>query len=91
MSSQTCGLDNDPGDLVGVTVAAGSPVLQVAVTLGRHLPGNSDAAASIGHACAEVLDARGLVEASQPPLVILSRNVNIVNMKEFSSKLTFPP
>ena len=42
MSSQTCGLDNDPGDLVGVTVAAGPPVLQVAVTLGRHLPGNSE-------------------------------------------------
>ena len=42
MSSETCGLDNDPGDLVGVTVTAGSPVLQVAVSLGRNLPGYSD-------------------------------------------------
>lgn len=42
MSSETCGLDNDPGDLVGVTVTAGSPVLQVAVSLGRNLPGYSE-------------------------------------------------
>ena len=63
-ASETCWLDNDPGDLVGVTVAARPPVLQVAVTLGRDLAWYPDAAASVGHACAEIFDTGGLVEAS---------------------------
>merc|ERR1719221_1272305 len=56
---------------VRVTVAGGSPVLQVPVALLRHVPGDPDAAAPVGHPGAEVVDAGGLVQTSQPPLVVL--------------------
>ena len=56
---------------VRVTVAGGSPVLQVSVALLRHVPGDPDAAAPVGHPGTEVVDAGGLMESSQPPLIVL--------------------
>merc|ERR1719486_1432503 len=66
------GLDDDLGDGVRDAVAARPPVLQVAVTLLRALPRYPDAAASVGHAGAEVVDAGSLVQPSQTPLVVLA-------------------
>ena len=57
-------------DLVGVTVGARPPVLQVSSPVLGALPGYPDAAASVGHAGAEVVDARGFVGPGQPPLVV---------------------
>ena len=57
-------------NLIGVTVGARPPVLQVSPSVLGALPGYPDAAASVGHACAEVVDARGLVGPGQPPLVV---------------------
>ena len=45
---ETACLDEDPGDLVGVAVGGGSPVLQVPLPLLRHAPGDPDRAASVG-------------------------------------------
>ena len=56
-----------------------------------YISGLPDTAASVGHARAEVLNAGGLVEASQSPLVILIRIVNIINFEDICSALTFPP
>ena len=56
---------------VGITVAGRSPVLQISVTLLRHVTGDPDAAAPVGHPGTEVMDAGGLVQTSQPPLVVL--------------------
>merc|ERR1719219_978185 len=64
--------DDDLSDRVGVAVAGRSPVLQVAVALLRHIPGDPDAAAPVGHPGTEVVDAGGLVESSQPPLIVLA-------------------
>ena len=58
-------------DLIRVTVGAGPPVLQVSSPVLGALPGYPDAAASVGHARAEVVDARGLVGPGQPSLVVL--------------------
>ena len=58
-------------DLVGVTVGARPPVLQVSPPVLGALPGYPDAAPPVGHARAEVVDARGLVGPGQPPLVVL--------------------
>ena len=58
-------------DLIRVTVGTRSPVLQVSSPVLGALPGYPDAAASVGHTCAEVVDTRGLVGPSQPPLVVL--------------------
>ena len=58
-------------DLIRVTVGARPPVLQVSSPVLGALPGYPDAAASVGHTCAEVVDARGLIGPSQPPLVVL--------------------
>ena len=58
-------------DLIGVTVGARPPVLQVSPSVLGALPGYPDAAASVGHAGAEVMDARGLVGSRQPPLIVL--------------------
>merc|ERR1712045_830944 len=66
------GLDNDLGDGVRVAVAARPPVLQVAVTLLRALSRYPDAAAPVGHTSAEVVDAGGLVQPSQTPLIVLA-------------------
>merc|ERR1719219_2543274 len=63
--------DDDLSDRVGVAVAGRSPVLQVAVALLRHVPRDPDAAAPVGHPGTEVVDAGGLVQSSQPPLVVL--------------------
>ena len=43
------GLYEELGDAVGVAVAAGPPVLQVAVALGRHLPRDPDTSTTVGH------------------------------------------
>ena len=56
---------------VRVTVAGWSPVLQVPVALLRHVPGDPDAAAPVGHPGTEVVDAGGLVQTGQPPLIVL--------------------
>merc|ERR550517_2422075 len=64
--------DDDLSNRVRVAVAGRSPVLQVSVSLLRHVPGDPDAAASVGHPGTEVVDAGGLVESSQSPLVVLS-------------------
>ena len=56
---------------VRITVTGGSPVLQIAVALLCHVPGDPDAAAPVGHPGTEVVDAGGLVQTSQPPLVVL--------------------
>ena len=72
---------------VGVTVAAGPPLLQVAVALGRHVPGYPDAGATVVHASRELVHRAGLVEAvrrlllSSPPLrsystIMLQREKN---------------
>ena len=58
-------------NLIRVTVGAGPPVLQVSSPVLGALPGYPDAAASVGHARAEVVDARGLVGPGQPSLVVL--------------------
>ena len=44
---ETACLDEDPGDLVGVAVGGGSPVLQVPLPLLRHAPGDPDRAAPV--------------------------------------------
>merc|ERR1719150_901937 len=69
---ETDGSDDDLSDRVRVTVAGGSPVLQVSVALLRHVPGDPDAAAPVGHPGTEVVDAGGLVQTSQSPLVVLA-------------------
>ena len=56
---------------VGITVAGRSPVLQISVALLGHVPGDPDAAAPVGHPGTEVVDAGGLVQTSQSPLVVL--------------------
>ena len=92
---KTGGLHDELGHGVGVAVAAGPPVLQVAITLeckdniivnmshrtdlGGHLPGNPDAGAPVGHARGELVHGGGLVEASQPPPVVLPLVRVIVN------------
>ena len=58
-------------DLVGVAVAAGPPVLQVAVALLRHLPRDADTATAVRHPGRELVDAGGLVGARQSPRVVL--------------------
>ena len=58
--------------LIRVTVGAGSPVLEVPLPLLGALPGYPDAAAPVGDARAEVVDAGGLVGPGQPALVILA-------------------
>ena len=58
--------------LVRVTVGAGPPVLEVSLPLLGALPGYPDAAAPVGDARAEVVDAGGLVGPGQPALVILA-------------------
>ena len=89
------GLNEELGDAVGIAVAAGPPVLQVAITLeckdtiivnmshrtdlGGHLPGNPDAGAPVGHARGELVHGGGLVEASQPPPVVLPLVRVIIN------------
>ena len=50
----------------------GAPVLQVAVALLGHLPRDPDAGASVGHAGGELVHGGRLVEAGQPPLVVLA-------------------
>merc|ERR1719150_3634922 len=64
--------DDDLSDRVRVTVAGGSPVLQVSVALLGNVPGDPDAAAPVGHPGTEVVDAGGLVQTSQSPLVVLA-------------------
>merc|ERR1719400_2234697 len=63
--------DDDLSDRVWVTVAGRPPVLQISVSLLRHVPGDPDAAAPVGHPGTEVVDAGGLMQTSQPPLVVL--------------------
>ena len=64
---------------VGVTVAAGPPLLQVAVALGRHVPGYPDAGATVVHASRELVHRAGLVQAGQAPAVVLSSVTVVFN------------
>ena len=66
------GLDDDPGDGVGVAVGAGPPVLEVAVARLGHVPGDPDGGAPVGHAGREVVDGGHLAEAGQATLVVFT-------------------
>ena len=59
-------------DGVGIAVAAGSTVLQVALLILGNGPWNADAHVAVGHARAELVDAARLADAGQPALVVLA-------------------
>lgn len=64
--------DKKLGDHVRVAVRCRSPVFQVALLLLSYGSWYADAAASVGHTCAEVVNARGLMVSGQSSLVVLS-------------------
>ena len=57
---------------VGIAVAGGAPVLQVAVALLGHVPRDPDAAAPVGNPGREVVDGGSLVSSGEPTLVVLA-------------------
>lgn len=65
------GADQGIADGVGIAVAAGPPVLQIALLLLGDTTGNADADVSIGNPSAKVMNVAGLALAGQPALVVL--------------------
>lgn len=65
------GADQGVADGIGITVAAGPPVLQVALLILGDAAGNANADVPIGHPGAEVVDAAGLALPGQSALVVL--------------------
>lgn len=64
------GADQGVADGIGITVAAGPPVLQVALLILGDAAGNANADVAIGHSGAEVVDAAGLALPGQSALVV---------------------
>merc|ERR1719150_2395563 len=66
--------DDDLSNRVGVTVAGRSPVLQISVSLLRHVPGDPDAAAPVGHPALK----SWMLEVSCSPVSLLSLSLPLL-------------
>lgn len=66
------GLHDNAGDLVGVGVGGGPPVLEVTALLHGTLARNTDGGTAVGDTIRELLDAASLVTASETLLVALT-------------------
>jgi hypothetical protein len=76
----TYGLDDDSSDLVGISIAGRSPVLEVALTLlGAHTR-DTNAGTTIGNTPVEFVDAASLMSASQTSIVTLTVDLDVLSM-----------
>lgn len=80
---QTHSLDDDTGDLVGISVTGGTAVLEVTLAVLGNLAGNTNAATTVGDTIAELVDAAGLVTASETLFVALTVNGNVLVVASF--------
>lgn len=55
---------------IRITVGGGPAVLEVALLLMAHVPGDADAGAAVGHASGELVDVGCLVETRQAPGIV---------------------
>jgi len=59
-------------------VGGGTPVLQVAVTLGSNMAGDTDGSTTVGNTRAKGSDVTGLVAASETHVVVISVDGNVL-------------
>lgn len=78
---------------VRITVGGGPAVLEVALLLMAHVPGDADAGTAVGHASRELVDAGRLVETRQasgivqPPLGVIGTDVVLVTLAQLLNGL----
>jgi len=71
-------LHDDTGDEVRVGVGSGPTVLEVAITLGTDLAGDTDGCTTIGDTIGELVNGAGLVPTSQPLFVVLAVDSDVL-------------
>lgn len=69
---QHAGANQGVADGIGIAVATGPPVLQIALLFFGNTTRNTDADVSVGYASAKIVNVAGLAFAGQPTLVVLS-------------------
>ena len=79
-STRTYSLNNDTGDLVRVSIAGWSAVLEVALAVLGDLAGDTDGAATVGDTVRELVDRAGLVAAGEALLIALTVDGNVVEV-----------
>lgn len=78
---------------VRITVGRGPTILEVALLLLAHSPGDTDAGTTVGHASGELMDVGCLVETSQapgivkPPFGVVGTDVVLVTLAQLLNGL----
>jgi len=75
---ETGGLDNDRRDTIRVNVGSRASVFQVAVALCSDMPGNANGSTTVCDTRAEIVDVASLVTTSQPQIIVLAVNSNML-------------
>lgn len=77
---RTYSLNDDTSDLVRASIAGGAAVLEVTLAILSHLARNTNATTTVGNTVAELINAAGLVAASETLLVTLTVDSNVLNV-----------
>jgi len=72
------GVDHDASNTIGIDVRSRATIFQVSVALCTDVPGNTDRGTTVGNTRAESSNVASLMATSQPEVVILSVNSDVL-------------
>jgi hypothetical protein len=80
LKATTHSLNDDTGNLVGISVGRGATVLKVTLAVLGDLAGDTDGATTVGNTVRELVDVTGLVATSETLLVALTVDGDVLNV-----------
>jgi hypothetical protein len=80
LEATTQSLNDDTGNLVGISVGRGATVLEVTLAVLGDLAGDTDGTTTVGNTVRELIDVTGLVATSETLLVALTVDGDVLNV-----------
>lgn len=80
LDATTHSLNDDTGNLVGISVGSGATILKVTLAVLGALAGDTDGATTVGNTVRELVDAAGLVATGETLLVALTVDGDVLNV-----------
>lgn len=80
LEATTHSLNDDTGDLVGISVRRGATILEVTLAVLGTLAGDTDGATTVSNTVRELVDAAGLVATGETLLVTLTVDGDVLNV-----------
>ena len=80
LDATTHSLNDDTGNLVGISVGSGATILKVTLAVLGALAGDTDGATTVGNTVRELVDAAGLVATGETLLVTLTVDGDVLNV-----------